>query len=87
MNNRTQDNFCNLNEATQGRNRTMNNDDMNYRVVFNGEGRFSIWPEYKEIPLGWTAEGTIDKKQACLDHISDIWTDMRPNSLREALDS
>ncbi|MEM8844631.1 MAG: MbtH family NRPS accessory protein [Pseudomonadota bacterium] len=65
----------------------MSEKDLNYKVVFNSEGRYSIWPDYKEIPLGWTAEGTTGNKQYCLDRISIVWTDMRPKSLRDSLDS
>ncbi|MEL6553022.1 MAG: MbtH family NRPS accessory protein [Cyanobacteria bacterium J06621_11] len=54
-----------------------------YRVVINNQGRYSIWPEYKEIPWGWQAEGKIGSRQNCLDHISQIWTDMHPLSLQK----
>lgn len=57
-------------------------DDM-YLVVINEEGRYSIWPEYKEIPWGWHAEGKTGNKQTCLDHIKEVWTDMRPLSLKQ----
>jgi MbtH protein len=58
----------------------------NFSVVFNDEGQYSIWPEGKSLPAGWHAEGTTAPKAACLDHINQIWTDMRPKSLREAMD-
>ena len=60
-----------------------NDNEMIYRVVLNDEGRYSIWPEYKDIPLGWRAESTIGSKEHCLEHINQVWTDMRPRSLRE----
>ncbi|MEO0539228.1 MAG: MbtH family NRPS accessory protein [Cyanobacteria bacterium P01_A01_bin.105] len=56
-----------------------------YRVVISDEGRYSIWPEYKEIPWGWRAEGKVGPKQECLDHITEVWTDMRPLSLQKAM--
>lgn len=55
----------------------------NYLVVISDEGRYSIWPEYKEIPWGWRAEGTSGSKESCLDHIEKVWTDMRPLSLQK----
>ncbi|WP_018410099.1 MbtH family protein [Methyloversatilis thermotolerans] len=61
-------------------------DDTVYRVVISDEGRYSIWPEYREIPWGWRAEGTTGDRQACLDYIAQVWTDMRPLSLRRAMD-
>ena len=56
-----------------------------YEVVVNDEEQYSIWPADRERPLGWRAEGTSGTKQACLAHIQEVWTDMRPRSLREAM--
>jgi MbtH protein len=56
--------------------------EMMYDVVMNHEEQYSIWPAQKEMPLGWTKVGMQGTKQACLDHIKEVWTDMRPLSLR-----
>lgn len=56
-------------------------------VVINHEEQYSIWPEYKEIPLGWTAAGMSGSKDECLEYIREKWTDMRPLSLRKAMDA
>jgi uncharacterized protein YbdZ (MbtH family) len=56
-----------------------------YLVVVNDEEQYSIWPEGRELPAGWRAEGTSGSKEICLDHIEKVWTDMRPRSLRERL--
>ncbi len=53
-----------------------------YQVVINNEEQYSIWPEYKDIPDGWKATGPKGPKQECLNHIEEVWTDMRPLSLR-----
>jgi len=58
-----------------------------YQVVINHEEQYSLWPDYKEIPNGWRAEGTQGSKEECLAHIKQVWTDMRPLSLRKAMDS
>lgn len=58
-----------------------------FLVVMNDEEQYSIWPEDRELPAGWHAEGTAGSKDACLDRIEQVWTDMRPKSLREALAS
>lgn len=60
-------------------------DEILYRVVCNAEEQYSIWPAAKPVPDGWTAEGTEGGKQACLDHIDQVWVDMRPLSLRKAM--
>lgn len=53
-----------------------------YRVVMNHEEQYSIWPEHREIPLGWRAAGPAGSKAECLAHIAEVWVDMRPLSLR-----
>ena len=57
-------------------------DNTIYNVVLNHEEQYSIWPDYKEIPLGWTTVGKSGLKQDCLDYVGQVWTDMRPLSLR-----
>jgi MbtH protein len=57
-----------------------------YKVVVNHEEQYSIWPSYRENALGWTDAGKVGKKQECLDYISEIWTDMRPLSLRKKME-
>jgi MbtH protein len=36
---------------------------------------------------GWHEEGTTGTKEECLAHIETVWTDMRPRSLREAMEA
>ena len=57
-----------------------------YKVVVNHEEQYSIWPVDKENALGWTDEGKSGTKKECLAHIKEIWTDMRPLSLRKKMD-
>jgi uncharacterized protein YbdZ (MbtH family) len=57
-----------------------------YRVVMNHEEQYSIWPEYKDIPLGWNDVGKFGNKAECLAYIKDVWTDMRPLSLRKKME-
>lgn len=56
-----------------------------YLVVRNDEEQYSIWRADRELPAGWHAEGTAGPRQSCLDHIDQVWTDMRPLSLRERM--
>jgi len=58
-----------------------------FNVVVNHEEQYSIWPDYKDIPLGWRAVGTSGKKKDCLDYIERVWTDMRPLSLRKQMEA
>lgn len=61
----------------------IDNEDTIFLVVLNDEEQYSIWPEFKEIPAGWRAEGTKGSKAQCLDHIQEVWTDMRRKSARQ----
>jgi MbtH protein len=57
-----------------------------YRVVVNHEEQYSIWPIYKENPPGWRDAGKSGAKAECLSYIDEVWTDMRPLSLRLKMD-
>jgi MbtH protein len=56
-----------------------------FSVVINGEEQYSIWPEGRQVPAGWSAVGVVGLKSECLAYIDEIWTDMRPASLRQAM--
>ena len=55
-----------------------------YKVVVNHEAQYSIWPAYRENALGWNDVGKSGSKAECLAYIKEIWTDMRPLSLKKA---
>jgi uncharacterized protein YbdZ (MbtH family) len=57
-----------------------------YKVVMNHEEQYSIWPDYKDIPLGWRDAGKSGPKPECLAYIKEVWTDMRPLSLRKKME-
>jgi MbtH protein len=61
-------------------------DDALYEVVVNHEEQYSIWPADRDVPPGWSKEGTRGTKSACLDRIEEVWTDMRPLSVRRRAD-
>ncbi|MEU3495183.1 MbtH family protein [Kitasatospora cineracea] len=62
-----------------------NTDTRTYLVVLNDEEQYSIWAAGRELPAGWTAEGTQGTREECLARIDQVWTDMRPRSLRERM--
>ncbi|MFL6283824.1 MAG: MbtH family protein [Pyrinomonadaceae bacterium] len=57
-------------------------DRATYKVVVNDEGQYSILPDYAGNPAGWRDAGPTGPKTECLAYIKDVWTDMRPLSLR-----
>jgi MbtH protein len=56
-----------------------------YKVVMNHEEQYSIWPADRKNPAGWTDVGKTGLKQECLAYIEEVWTDMRPLSLRKRI--
>lgn len=60
-------------------------DGYSYTVVLNGEEQYSIWRADRPLPAGWHPDGVTGTKQQCLDHIGEVWTDMRPLSLRRSM--
>jgi uncharacterized protein YbdZ (MbtH family) len=58
-------------------------DQQTYRVVVNDEEQYSIWPADQELPDGWRDGGHSGPKPGCLSYIDQVWTDMRPLSLRK----
>lgn len=61
-------------------------DDEIYKVVVNHEEQYSIWPAEKANPLGWTDAGKSGSKTECLAFIKEVWTDMRPLTLRRKME-
>jgi MbtH protein len=56
-----------------------------YKVVVNHEEQYSIWPADRENPAGWNDVGKTGLKPECLAYIEEVWTDMRPKSVRKRL--
>lgn len=58
-------------------------DNSQYMVVVNHEEQYSIWPVSNgQPPSGWRTVDKSGTKKECLDYIEEVWTDMRPLSLR-----
>lgn len=62
-------------------------DNIVYKVVVNHEEQYSIWPQTRQNALGWTDAGKSGSKADCLAYIKEVWTDMRPLSLRKKMES
>jgi MbtH protein len=61
-------------------------DNTIYKVVVNHEEQYSIWPADRENALGWSDAGKSGTKAECLAYIEEVWTDMRPLSLRKKME-
>jgi MbtH protein len=58
-----------------------------YLVLVNGEGQHSLWPVFAEVPAGWTVAFGPAARPRCLDFVENSWTDLRPKSLIEAMET
>lgn len=60
-------------------------DNQIYKVVVNSEEQYSIWLADRENPPGWHVVDKRGSKAECLAFIKEVWTDMRPLSLRKKM--
>ncbi|MGH3244512.1 MAG: MbtH family protein [Spirillospora sp.] len=58
-----------------------------FLVLVNDEGQHSLWPSFADVPAGWTIAFGEDSREACLRYVEENWTDLRPRSLAEAMDT
>jgi MbtH protein len=60
--------------------------DATYLALVNDEDQYSLWPAFAAVPDGWSVALPETDRQSCLDFIEQQWTDLRPRSLRDAMD-
>ncbi|MEU9670903.1 MbtH family protein [Streptomyces bobili] len=61
--------------------------DATFLVLVNDENQHSLWPQYADVPAGWTVVHGPDTHAACLEYVERSWTDMRPKSLADAMNA
>lgn len=54
-----------------------------FNVVRNDQEQYSVWPAWRALPAGWKTVGDPAGREACLERIEELWTDMRPLALRQ----
>jgi MbtH protein len=79
------DTYLRTQQSAAERSMSWGDEDTNFHVVVNDEEQYSIWPDYKAIPAGWRQAGKSGKREECLAWVDEVWTDMRPLSLRQAM--
>lgn len=57
-------------------------ENTSYKVVVNHEEQYSIWPAERTNAPGWRDAGKSGTRAECLAYIEEVWTDMRPLSIR-----
>ena len=61
-------------------------DNTRYCVVVNSEEQYSYWFADGQLPVGWKSTGFTGTRAECLQEVDNIWTDMRPLSVRKSLE-
>lgn len=61
-------------------------DNDQYIVLRNDEEQYSLWLAALDVPAGWHKTGKEGSKEECMTYVDEVWTDMRPRSLREQMD-
>lgn len=56
-------------------------------VLVNAEGQYSLWPVHIPVPAGWDVAAGPSDRAACLEHVAENWTDMRPQSLVRTMEA
>lgn len=56
-------------------------------VLVNNEEQHSIWPVSVDIPADWRRVYGEASRADCLQYVEEHWSDMRPKTLREAMNS
>ena len=66
--------------------RSDENDDRIHIVLINDEEQYSLWLKGQAIPDGWRAVGKEGTIAECSSYVDEVWTDMRPLSLRKQME-
>jgi len=66
-------------------NNPFDDDNGTFYVLVNDEEQYSLWPAFADLPSGWRVVFGEDDRASCLDYVDKTWTDMRPRTLREAM--
>ncbi len=61
--------------------------DRAFKVLVNHEEQYSLWREDWPSPRGWTDTGKNGTREECLEYVNQVWTDMRPLSLRKKMEA
>ncbi len=58
-----------------------------FLVLVNDEDQHSLWPAFADVPARWQKAFGEASRAECLAYVEENWSDMRPKSLRESMES
>jgi MbtH protein len=56
-------------------------------VLRDDEDQFSLWLAGHQILPGWYQAGRQGTREECPAYVDEVWTGIRPRSLRERMDA
>jgi MbtH protein len=56
-------------------------EDGMFLVLRNSEGQHSLWPQFVDVPAGWSVVSGPATRAECVAYVDRMWTDLRPDSL------
>ena len=74
-------------QKSSDKNTFIERENSSFCVVVNSEQQYSYWYADRQLPAGWTSTGFVGTRAECLAEVDNIWTDMRPLSVRKAIDT
>lgn len=57
---------------------------LDFIVLINDEEQYSLWSDSIPVPAGWRVVHGPAARQACLDYVDAVWTDLTPRSARRS---
>lgn len=61
-------------------------EDARFEVLVNDEDQYGLFPASLPAPSGWRPAGFSGTESQCSAWVDEHWTDMRPASLRRAME-
>ncbi|WP_199442857.1 MbtH family protein [Umezawaea beigongshangensis] len=61
--------------------------DGTFFVLVNDEGQHSLWPAFADVPAGWEVVLSGASRDRAVEYVELHWTDLRPRSLRAAMEA
>ncbi|MGF6563069.1 MbtH family protein [Erwinia aphidicola] len=59
-------------------------ESLDFLVLLNARGQYSLWPAFAEVPAGWHTVSGPAARAGCISYIETHWQDMRPAAIKTA---
>lgn len=56
-----------------------------FHVLTNASGHYSLWPEFVQIPAGWSVQLASASRPDAIAFVEESWTGLHPSELAAGL--